>query len=142
MGPSGKDGTDDWRQPEKPKLGESPASDEDSGACASSWIDGGVGHRNADQMYERQRKTDGDTGKPHRRAPVGGTQDNNEKHIGHHNLADKRGKKRIATRRMGFIAVGSKPALNYIKSRFAGGDEIDHKRAGDCTEDLRYDVRK
>lgn len=93
-------------------------------------------------MDERQRKTDGDPSKPHRCSPVGGTQDNNKEHIGHCNLANERSKERIATRRVGFIAVCGKPALNDIKPRFARGDEIDNKRPGNRAEDLRNDVRK
>ena len=52
VGPSGEDGTDDWRNPEKPKLGESTTSDEDCWTCTPGRIDGGIGDRDADQMDE------------------------------------------------------------------------------------------
>ena len=39
VGPSGEDGTDDWRDPEKPKLGERPTSDKDRRTRASGRID-------------------------------------------------------------------------------------------------------
>src|SRR5262249_32185066 len=116
-------------------------SHKDCWTCTSGRIDGGVGDGDADQMDERQRQTDGETSKPNRRSTMGGTQDDDEKHISHHNLANKGGKERVATRRMGFIAVGSKSALNNIKSRLSGGHEIKHKRAGNCGDDLGYDVR-
>jgi len=83
-------------------------------------------------MDERQRKTDSDTGKPRWRSPMGGTQDDNQKHIGHDNLANERCHEGIAARRMGLIAVGGEPALNDIETRLAGRNEIYHECTGNC----------
>src|SRR5215813_2975109 len=69
VSPSAEDGTDNWCHPEEPQLSECPASDKDGWTCTSGRIDRGVGDRNADQMDERQRQTDGDTSKPNRRSP-------------------------------------------------------------------------
>src|SRR6476619_2809032 len=141
VGPACEEVTDDWSDPDKPELGQSPTSDKDRWTRASGRIDRGIGHGDADQMDQGQRKTNGDAGKPNRRASVGGTQDNDKKHVGHRNLADQGGKKRIPARRMCFIAVGGKSALNDIKPGFACGDEIDYEGTRNRAENLCDDVR-
>ena len=53
-------GADDRRHPEQPQLRERPAADEDRHAGAARRVHRGVGHRDADQVDQRQAQADGD----------------------------------------------------------------------------------
>lgn len=51
-------GADDRRDPEEPELSDGPAAGEHGHARAARRVDGRVGHRDADQMDERQAEPD------------------------------------------------------------------------------------
>src|SRR5262245_44761472 len=55
-----QDRANDRGHPKEPELAKRPAACEQRGARAASWIDRGVGHRDADQVNQRQAQTNGD----------------------------------------------------------------------------------
>ena len=59
-----KQSADDRRHPEKPQLLDRPASDKHGDAGAARRVDGGVRHRDADQVDQRQAEADRDRRKP------------------------------------------------------------------------------
>ncbi len=66
------DAADDRRHPEQPQLAQCTGTREQGHAGRTGGVDRGIGHRNADQVDQRERQTDGDRRETDRRAAVGG----------------------------------------------------------------------
>ena len=79
---------------------ERPAADEQRRAGAARRIHRGVGHRDADQVDQRQAEADRDRREAARRALVGGAEDDHQEEEGHHDLGDERRGQRVAAGRM------------------------------------------
>src|SRR4051794_26062030 len=77
--PTAGDGADDRRNPEHPQLRERPPADEQSRSGAARRIHRRVGHRDADQVNQRQRKTDRDAGETDRRTLMRRPENDEEK---------------------------------------------------------------
>src|SRR5690606_6714150 len=54
-----RDTADQRRDPEQPQLGQGPAARKQGGPRAARRVHGGVRHRNADEMDQRETKPDG-----------------------------------------------------------------------------------
>ena len=66
MDHAGHHGADDRRDPEQPELLERPAADEQRRTGAARRVHRRVGHRNADQVDQRERETDREAGEARR----------------------------------------------------------------------------
>ena len=64
MEEAGSGGADDRHYPEQPQLLQSPATDKDRLTGTTSWINRGIGDRDADQVNQRQAQANGNRRKP------------------------------------------------------------------------------
>ena len=92
-----KDRAENRRNPEEPELADRPSAGEERNARASRGVDGRIGHGNADEVDQRQRKTDGERRKACRRAFVGRAEDDDKEEHRHDDLGDRGGNKVIST---------------------------------------------
>jgi hypothetical protein len=60
VGEAGNRGADNWGHPEQPELRHRPIADKYADPGAAGGVDGGIGHRNADQVNQGQPQADGD----------------------------------------------------------------------------------
>jgi AraC-like DNA-binding protein len=81
VGQRSQQGTDDGCQPEQPQLAGGPVAHVQRHAGAAGRVDGGVGDGNADQVNQGQGQADRQRRESGRCAPVGGTQDDDQKNI-------------------------------------------------------------
>lgn len=92
-------------QPEQPELIHRPVALEQGDAGRSRGIDVRVGHRDADQVDQRQGQADRDAGQTRRRALVRRAHDDEQEKAGQHHLGHQRCRQRIAAGRMFAVAV-------------------------------------
>ena len=80
-------------------------------------------------------------GRKARRGPrVGGAENHDQEHEGHHDFGDQTGPERVAAGRMIRVTVGREPGTE-LKARLAAGDEVQHRRRDDAAQDLGNHVR-
>jgi len=131
---------DDRRNPEDPQLGHGPIPDKHRDARASSRINRRVRDRNADEVNQGETQTNPDWGESLGSALIGRTQDDQEKHHGHHDFRHERCNQAVLARRMLAKAIRSE-AGGQFKSGLSAGDEIEDACSSNSAEHLRDDVR-
>lgn len=134
-----EDGPNDGSEPEQPELGKVGAARKKSGCRAACGIHGEIGHRDADEVNQRETQPDGDRSEPGWGALVGGTQDDHEKEKGQRDLGRERCNHRVFPGREFAETIGGKAACR-TEALFATGDEVKNSGTSDGTDDLRDDV--
>ncbi len=83
-----------------------PSAHEDRRSRAARRIHRQVGHRNPDQVDQRQPQPDRDRRESLRRPPIGRAQNDHQEHEGQHDFGRQARAQRISARRMLVVAVG------------------------------------
>jgi hypothetical protein len=92
------DGSGDGRDPEQPELRQRPGSLKDCRAGGAGRIDGGIRHRDGDEVDERETESDGDGREAFGCALVRRAEDDEQEEEGEQELCDEAGEQRIAAR--------------------------------------------
>ncbi|MNI64650.1 hypothetical protein D3C73_1201090 [compost metagenome] len=90
-------------------------------------------------MDQRQPQADGNGCQSCRCTFVGGAEDDQDEHRGHHQFTDKPCRHRIAARRVFAVAVG-RQASRQFETGFAAGNEVQQRGGNHTANDLGNDV--
>src|SRR5690606_4231489 len=114
---------------------------EERGTGASRRVHGRIRHRDADEVNQRECKSDRDPGETHRRSRVRGAENHDQEHECHDELADHRGAQRVAAGRMLAVPVRGEPG-GRVELGCAARDDVKHGRGNDPAENLSDDIRQ
>ena len=92
-------------------------------------------------MNQRQAQPDGDAGETCRCFLVGGAEDDDQEHHGHHDFGNKTGSQGVSARRMIPVSVRRQSAGD-IESGLPAGDVVQDARTRYCTRNLCKDIRQ
>ena len=133
--------------PEEPELLDGSAANEHGHSGRASRVHGGVGHRDRDEVDEREAETDSNRGKACRSATVGGTHDHEQEDRRKHGFNQECGEHARGLAAKGIQAVGERvgPAVggegaDTCVGEVGAGDRIEECRRDDAADDLGDDV--
>lgn len=108
-------------------MGQRPTSFENRDGCAPGRIDGGICHRDADEVDQGEAQSDGDRRKPSRGPAVRSAEDDKEEHRRHHDLGNDRSTHTITSGGVLAKTIGRK-TISQAEVGLAAGDKKEHAR--------------
>jgi hypothetical protein len=122
---------------ELPQLGDVRPAGEQRRSDAARRIHRGVGHRNSDQLNQRQRQPDWDRGEPGRRRLVGAAEDHGQEEGRSHELGDEAGDHIVLAWVEIAVAISGE-AVDERETLTAAGDQVEQRRNSLSAENIRY----
>lgn len=139
--------TENRGDPEEPKLLDGSAANEHGHSGRAGRVHGGVGHRDRDEVDEREAEADGDRGKACRSAAVGSAHDHEQEDGREHGFNQECAAHAGGLAAEGVHAVGERvgPAVGGKCADACVGevglcDAVEHGRSDNAANDLCHDV--
>lgn len=139
--------TENRGDPEEPELLDGSAANEHCHCGRAGRVHGGVGHRDRDEVDEREAEADSDRGKASRCATVGSAHDHEQEDGREHGFNQER-----AAHAGGLAAEGVHAVVESVGPAVGGecanacvgevglGDAVEHCRSDNAANDLCHDV--
>ncbi len=141
------DTTENRGDPEEPELLDGCTADEHCHGGRAGRVHGGVGHRDGDEVDEREAEADGDRGEACRSAAVGSAHDHEQEDGREHGFNQECAAHAGGLAAEGVHAVGERigPAVggecaDACVSEVGLGDAVEHCRSDNTADDLGHDV--
>ena len=141
------DATENRGDPEEPELLDGCTANEHGHSGRACRVHGGVGHRDGDEVDEREAEADGNRGKAGRSATVGSAHDHEQEDGREHGFNQER-----AAHAGGLAAEGVHAVVESVGPAVGGegadacvgevglGDAVEHCRSDNAADDLCHDV--
>ena len=141
------DATENRGDPEEPELLDGGPTNEHGHSGRASRVHGGVGHRDRDEVDEREAEADGNRGETCRSATVGSAHDHEQEDGCKHGFNQE-----CAAHAGGLAAEGVHAVVESVGPAVGGecanacvgevglGDAVEHCRSDDTADDLCHDV--